>query len=135
MPDDLAQICQRHGIQRLALFGSRQKGTARPDSDLDLLVEFEPGRVPGLIGLSTIEIELTEALGLKVDLRTAQELSSHFREEVIRQARVLYPAARHIPNAETRAAMEESRAILASRPARFATAEALFTSLEQGRDD
>jgi uncharacterized protein len=89
---ELAPICQRHGIHRLSVFGSRMKGTARPDSDLDLLVEFEPGRVPGLIGLSGIEIELTEALGVKVDLRTAQELSPYFREEVLRQAQVAYAA-------------------------------------------
>ena len=89
---DLAPICRRHGIHRLSVFGSRMKGTARPDSDLDLLVEFEPGRVPGLIGLSGIEIELTEALGVKVDLRTAQELSPYFREDVLRQAQVVYAA-------------------------------------------
>ena len=68
------------------------EGTARPDSYLDLLVEFEPGQVPGLIGLSAIEIELTEALGVKVDLRTAQELSPYFREDVLRQAQVVYAA-------------------------------------------
>ena len=90
--DDLAPICQRHGIRRLAVFGSRLKGTARPDSDLDLLVEFEPDRVPGLLGLSGIELELTEMLGVKVDLRTAQELSPYFREEVLRQAQVAYVA-------------------------------------------
>lgn len=89
---DLATICQHHGIHKLSVFGSRLKGTARPDSDLDLLVEFEPGRVPGLIGLSSIEIELTEALGIKVDLRTAQELSPYFREEVLQQAQVAYAA-------------------------------------------
>lgn len=87
---DLAPICRRHGIHRLAVFGSRLKGTARADSDLDLLVEFEPGRVPGLLGLSAIEIELTEALGVKVDLRTAQDLSPYFRDEVLRQAQVAY---------------------------------------------
>lgn len=90
--DDLAPICQRHGIRRLAVFGSRLKGTARPDSDLDLLVEFEPDRVPGLLGLSGIELELTEMLGVKVDLRTAQELSPYFRDEVINQAQVAYVA-------------------------------------------
>ena len=89
---DLAPICQRHGIRRLAVFGSRLKGTARPDSDLDLLVEFEPDRVPGLLGLSGIELELTEALGVKVDLRTAQELSPYFRDEVMNQAQVAYVA-------------------------------------------
>lgn len=90
---DLASICQRHGIQRLSAFGSRTKGAARSDSDLDLLVEFEPGQVPGLIGLSAIEIELTEALDVKVDLRTAQELSPYFREDVLRQAQVVYDAS------------------------------------------
>ena len=90
--NDLAPICQRHGIRRLAVFGSRLKGTARPDSDLDLLVEFEPDRVPGLLGLSGIELELTEMLGVKVDLRTAQELSPYFRDEVMNQAQVAYVA-------------------------------------------
>lgn len=87
----MSLVCQRHGIRRLALFGSRLKGTARPDSDLDLLVEFEPDRVPGLLGLSGIEIELSEAFGLQVDLRTAAELSPHFRDDVCQQARVVYP--------------------------------------------
>lgn len=89
-PRDLAPLCRRHGIRRLAVFGSRLKGTARADSDLDLLVEFETGRVPGLLGLSAIEIELTEALGVKVDLRTAQDLSPYFRDEVLEQAQVAY---------------------------------------------
>ena len=89
---DLAPTCRRHGIRRLAVFGSHLKGTARPDSDLDLLVEFEPDRVPGLLGLSGIELELTEMLGVKVDLRTAQELSPYFRDEVINQAQVAYVA-------------------------------------------
>lgn len=88
---DLAPICRRHGIRRLAVFGSRLKGTARPDSDLDLLVEFEPDRVPGLLGLSGIEIELSEAFGHQVDLRTAAELSPYFRDDVLRQARIVYP--------------------------------------------
>lgn len=88
----VARICRVHGIRRLALFGSRLKGTARPDSDVDLLVEFEPGRVPGLIAMSTIEIELGHVLGHKVDLRTALDLSPYFRDEVMRQARVAYAA-------------------------------------------
>lgn len=87
---DLAPICRQHGIRKLSVFGSRLKGTARADSDLDLLVEFAPGRVPGLLGLSTIEIELSRILGLRVDLRTAQDLSPYFRDEVVRQARVAY---------------------------------------------
>jgi hypothetical protein len=91
-PALLAALCRRHGIRKLFLFGSVLKGTARPDSDIDLLVEFEPGRTPGLIGLSAIEIELGRALGRKVDLRTAQDLSPRFRADVLRQAEVAYEA-------------------------------------------
>ena len=88
--DDLAPICRRHGIRRLSVFGSVRAGTARPDSDVDLLVEFEPGRLPGLLGISAIEIELGEMLGKKVDLRTAADLSPHFRDEVLGKAKVAY---------------------------------------------
>ncbi|GIL03730.1 MAG: nucleotidyltransferase [Betaproteobacteria bacterium] len=91
-PALLAALCRRHGIRKLSLFGSTLKGTARPDSDIDLLVEFEPGRTPGLIGISAIEIELGRALGRKVDLRTAQDLSPRFRDDVLRQAEVAYEA-------------------------------------------
>ena len=92
LPGDaaLTALCRRHRIRRLALFGSVLKGTARPDSDIDLLVEFEPGLAPGLLGISSIEIELGQLLGRKVDLRTADDLSPHFREEVLRQAQVAY---------------------------------------------
>lgn len=91
-PALLAALCRRHGIRKLSLFGSTLKGTARPDSDIDLLVEFEPSRTPGLIGISAIEIELGRALGRKVDLRTAQDLSPRFRDDVLRQAEVAYEA-------------------------------------------
>jgi len=89
-PARLAALCRRHGIRRLSLFGSMLRGTARPDSDVDLLVEFETGRTPGLIVISAIEIELGRALGRKVDLRTAQDLSPRFRDDVLRQAEVAY---------------------------------------------
>ena len=89
-PGRLAALCRRHGIRRLSLFGSMLRGTARPDSDVDLLVEFETGRTPGLIVISAIEIELGRALGRKVDLRTAQDLSPRFRDDVLRQAEVAY---------------------------------------------
>jgi len=89
-PALLAALCRRHGIRKLSLFGSVLRGTARPDSDIDLLVEFEPGRTPGLIAISAIEIELGQALGRKVDLRTAQDLSPRFRDDVLRQAEVAY---------------------------------------------
>jgi len=88
---ELAPICRRHRIRKLSLFGSRLKGTARPDSDVDLLVEFEPNAVPGLLGIAAMELELSTLLGgRKVDLRTAQDLSRYFRDEVVRTAEVQY---------------------------------------------
>ena len=89
----LVALCRRRGIRRLSLFGSVLKGTARPDSDVDLLVEFEPDAIPGLLGLAAIELELSQLLGRRrVDLRTPQELRRYFREEVIRTAEVQYAA-------------------------------------------
>jgi hypothetical protein len=87
----LARFCKRHHIRRLAIFGSQLKGTARPDSDIDLLVEFEPDRIPGLLALASMELELSELLGgQRVDLRTAEDLSRYFRDEVVRTAEVQY---------------------------------------------
>lgn len=92
-PSDLALLCRQHNIRRLALFGSRLKGTARPDSDVDLLVEFLPDARPTLLDMAQIEIELSQALGgQKVDLRTPQDLSRYFRDEVVRTAQVQYVA-------------------------------------------
>lgn len=89
----LAALCRRRGIRRLSLFGSVLRGTAQPDSDVDLLVEFAPDAVPGLLGLAAIEMELSRLLGgRRVDLRTPQELSRYFREEVVRTAKVQYAA-------------------------------------------
>ena len=90
----LANICERHGIRRLSLFGSVAAGTARPDSDVDLLVEFAPGVAPSFLDLAAIEMELTALLdGRRVDLRTAQELSRYFRDEVLRTAELQFAAA------------------------------------------
>lgn len=91
--DQLANLCRRHHIIRLSLFGSVLKGEDRLDSDIDLLVDFEPGAVPGLLGMAAIEAELSALLGGRsVDLRTAQDLSRHFRDEVVRAAEVQYAA-------------------------------------------
>ncbi len=91
--ETMARLCRRHHIRRLSLFGSMLRGEGRPDSDVDLLVEFEPGKAPGLLGLAGIEAELSALLGeRRVDLRTAQDLSRHFRSEVIRTAEVQYAA-------------------------------------------
>ncbi len=89
----LRSICHRHHIRRLAIFGSVAQGTARPDSDIDLLVEFDPRAVPGLLAISQIETELSPVFGGRnVDLRTLQDLSPHFRGEVARTAIVQYAA-------------------------------------------
>lgn len=85
----LERLCQRHQSRTLSLFGSRLKGTARPDSDVDLLVEFLPDARPTLLDMAEIERELSELLdGATVDLRTAQDLSRHFRDEVVKEAEV-----------------------------------------------
>lgn len=88
----LARFCEAHHIRRLSLFGSHLKGTARPDSDIDLLVEFNPAHMPGLLAVAAMEIELSEQLGRKVELRTPRDLSRYFRDEVIRTAEVHYAA-------------------------------------------
>jgi predicted nucleotidyltransferase len=92
----IAAFCRRHGIRKLACFGSvlRDDFRAAGDrpSDLDILVEFEEGRVVGLIRLARIERELSDLLGRKSDLRTPADLSRYFRDEVLRSAEVLYAA-------------------------------------------
>jgi predicted nucleotidyltransferase len=88
----LAALCRRHGIARLSVFGSALRDDFRPDSDVDLLVEFLPGQRIGLFGLAAIERELSEMIGRKVDLRTTPELSPRFRDEVLRTAAVQYAA-------------------------------------------
>ena len=89
--ETLARFCQTHHIRRLSLFGSQLKGTAGPESDIDLLVEFEPEHIPGLLGIAGMELELSALLGgKKVDLRTAQDLSRYFRNEVVGMAEVQY---------------------------------------------
>jgi len=90
-PEALAALCRRYRIKRLSLFGSRLKGEARPDSDVDLLVEFEPDATPSLFTMAEIEIALSPLLGgRRVDLRTALDLSRYFRNEVVRMAEPQY---------------------------------------------
>jgi hypothetical protein len=92
-PAALANLCRRHRISRLSLFGSELKGTARPGSDVDLLVEFADGAKPGLFGLASIEMELSALLGGRVvDLRTPADLSKFFRDDVLRKSEVQYAA-------------------------------------------
>lgn len=82
----IAAFCQRNGIRRLSLFGSILREDFKLDSDIDFLVEFEPGRVPSLLGMAGLEIELSEMLGRRVDLRTLEDLSRYFRDEVLERA-------------------------------------------------
>jgi predicted nucleotidyltransferase len=86
----LAEFCKRNHIRKLSLFGSVIRDDFSPDSDLDVLVEFEPACTPGLIKLAGMEIELSEILGRKADLRTAEDLSKYFRQEVVQTAEVQY---------------------------------------------
>ena len=87
----IAAFCQKHGIRRLAIVGSALREHFRPDSDIDVLVEFDPDRVPGLFGIARLERELSPLFdGRKVDLRTPEDLSRYFRQTVIDQAEVQY---------------------------------------------
>jgi uncharacterized protein len=92
--DALTSLCRRRHIRRLSLFGSVLKGNARPDSDVDLLVEFSRGAKPSFLDLADIERELSALLaGRRVDLRTAEDLSRYFRDDVLREAEVQYESA------------------------------------------
>ena len=89
----LAALCRRHHIRRLSLFGSVLRPDFRPDSDVDVLVEFEPGQVPGFLGLHEIETELLKQLGgRKVDLVTQRSLNRRLRDRVLATAQVEYAA-------------------------------------------
>ena len=88
----LAEFCHRHHIQRLALFGSVLREDFGPDSDVDVLVEFDPEHIPGL-AFFDMQDELSELLGRKVDLNTPQCLSRYYRDEVLAEAVVQYAEA------------------------------------------
>ena len=89
--EQIAAFCRRHHIRKLSLFGSVLREDFRPDSDIDVLVEFEPGHVPGFFRLFDLEEELSRLSGgRKVDLRTPQDLSRYFRDEVLAHAEVQY---------------------------------------------
>jgi len=86
----LAAFCRHHHIKSLALFGSVLRDDFRPDSDIDVLVEFEPGKTPGFFTIAEMEDELSLLFGnRKVDVRTPQDLSRYFRDRVLREAVVL----------------------------------------------
>jgi predicted nucleotidyltransferase len=91
IPDTfIKDFCRRHHIRKLSVFGSYLREDFGPESDIDFLVEFDPEHIPGLLDVAGMEIELSERLGRKVDLRTAQDLSRYFRDEVVAQAKEQY---------------------------------------------
>lgn len=92
--EQIAEFCRRHHIRKLALFGSVLRDDFRSDSDVDVLVEFEPDHIPGLIRFAGMELELSDILGgRKVDLNTPKFLSPYFRDEVLAEADVMYAGA------------------------------------------
>ncbi len=89
----IAEFCKKYHVLKLSLFGSVLREDFHMDSDIDFLVEFEPGKAPGLISYCRMERELSEMLGdRKVELRTPEELSKYFRDEVLAHAEVQYAA-------------------------------------------
>lgn len=92
--EKIAAFCRQHHVRRLALFGSALREDFGPESDIDVLVEFKPGHTPGLLGIARLERELSAIFGgRKVDLRTPEDLSRYFREEVLKEAQVQYAEA------------------------------------------
>jgi len=90
---EIAAFCHRNHIRKLAFFGSVLRDDFTPESDVDVLVEFEPGTRIGLIGLAGIENELSRLIGRKADLNTAGCLSPYFRDQVLHEAEVAYEQA------------------------------------------
>ena len=88
----LAQICARFHVAELSVFGSTATGSAGPDSDIDLLVAFQPGAAIGLIAFNRLRRELEGALGRKVDLVPKDGLKPIIRDQVLGEAQLLYAA-------------------------------------------
>ena len=89
--NEISSFCRKHNIAKLSLFGSVLRDDFRPESDVDFLVEFEPGHTPGYFKLFDMEEELSKLIGgRKVDLRTPKDLSKYFRDEVIKGSVVQY---------------------------------------------
>ncbi len=89
----LADFCKKRHVRKLSLFGSAVRADFKPGSDLDLLVEFDPGHTPGLAFFSLAE-ELSAFFGRKVDLNTSRSLSPYFRDQALAESEILYDSAR-----------------------------------------
>lgn len=88
--EELEEFCTKNNICKFSIFGSAIRGQLQPDSDLDILVEFEPNHIPGLFSIIKMEMELSKIVGRKVDLRTPEDLSQYFRNEVVKNAELQY---------------------------------------------
>ncbi len=88
--DRIATFCRQNHIRHLALYGSVLRDDFRPESDVDVLVEFSPGQRVGFFRMAALERELSQLIGRRVDLRTPRELSRYFRDQVIHQAETQY---------------------------------------------
>lgn len=89
----IRSLCGKFRIRKLLLFGSALHGSMKDGSDIDLLVEFEPGHVPGLIALAGMQNEFSELFGHSVDLRTPNDLSPLFRDAVLQEAKAAYASS------------------------------------------
>src|ERR1043165_8095432 len=89
--EKLAEFCRRHGIRRLSFFGSILRDDFRPDSDIDILVEFS-GATPSLLDLGGMQVEISSLRGREIDLKTPGCLSRHYRDQVLREAKTAYAA-------------------------------------------
>ncbi|MFP4164988.1 MAG: nucleotidyltransferase family protein [Chitinispirillaceae bacterium] len=91
-PKELEEFCRKYHVRKLSLFGSALNGDLKAQSDIDLLVEFEPQCTPGLLTLAEMEIKLADTFGRKVDLKTPSELSPYFRQSVLNDSKLEYVA-------------------------------------------
>ncbi len=91
-PEAIIEFCRKNHIKKLSFFGSVLREDFGPESDIDILVEFQPDHIPGLLHLAGMEAELSALLNRKADLRTIEDLSPYFRQAVVREAEVGYYA-------------------------------------------
>ena len=90
--EHIAEFCRRHHIRRFAFFGSVLRDDFRPESDVDVLLEFEPEHIPGLIQLMAMQLEFSDLIGREADFRAPGDLHRSFRDKVVAEAEVLYAA-------------------------------------------
>lgn len=88
----LASACRKHRVRELSLFGSHVRGAARPESDIDFLVVFEPSARPGFIALARLTRDLEELFGRRVDIVSKNGLNPRIRDQVLAEAEVLFAA-------------------------------------------